>query len=147
MLKPYKVTMVKNLTCLFIIQKKELFMNLVVSLLHNKMECRKKHRHLQNVAWAFLFRVNLPKKFWGKAILTSLYFINRIPTPILLGKSPYEKLFGKKPSYTNLRTLVVCVFLLHMQKNHLSGKVFTSHDVIFMRTNFLFLITLAHHNF
>ncbi|CAA7060014.1 unnamed protein product [Microthlaspi erraticum] len=63
----------------------------------------RKHRHILNVARALLFQGNLPIKFWGEAILTAAYLINRTPCAIHLGRSPYEILHGQKPSYDQLR--------------------------------------------
>ncbi|KAM1707920.1 hypothetical protein ACFX15_000941 [Malus domestica] len=47
----------------------------------------RKHMYLLNIAQAqaLLFQANLPKRFWGDAILTSTYLINRTPTPLLQG--------------------------------------------------------------
>ena len=47
----------------------------------------RKHRHLLNVARGLLFQANLPKRFWGEAIFTSAYLINRTPTPLLQGQT------------------------------------------------------------
>ncbi|KAM1740735.1 hypothetical protein ACFX12_010944 [Malus domestica] len=50
----------------------------------------RKHRHLLNVARALLFQACLPKRFWGDAILTSAYLINRTPTPLLEDHFPFQ---------------------------------------------------------
>ncbi|XP_010485132.1 PREDICTED: uncharacterized protein LOC104763464 [Camelina sativa] len=63
----------------------------------------RKHRHILNVAWSLLFQASLPIIFWGEAILTAAYLINRTPTKVLHGKTPYELLFNKKPSCDELK--------------------------------------------
>src|SRR5688572_8401583 len=63
----------------------------------------RKHRHILNVARALRFQANLPISFWGECILTAVYLINRTPTPLLKGKTPYDMLYGQTPSYDVLR--------------------------------------------
>lgn len=63
----------------------------------------RKHKHLLETSRALLFQSNLPKYFWGDCVLTATYLINRFPSKVLNGCSPYEKLFDTKPSYTNLK--------------------------------------------
>lgn len=40
--------------------------------------------------------------FLLEAIQAACYLINRLPTPVLSHKSPFETLFKRKPEYTNL---------------------------------------------
>ncbi|XP_016548888.2 uncharacterized protein LOC107848624 isoform X1 [Capsicum annuum] len=65
----------------------------------------RKHRHLLEVARALRFQAHILLSFWGHCILAASYIINRLPTTILGGKSPYEVFLGKKPHLTHLRTL------------------------------------------
>ncbi|KAL0400903.1 UNVERIFIED_CONTAM: Retrovirus-related Pol polyprotein from transposon TNT 1-94 [Sesamum latifolium] len=63
----------------------------------------RKHRHLLNVARALLIHASLPTTFWGDAILTATFLINRTPTQILNWSTPYERLYGHPPTYSHLR--------------------------------------------
>lgn len=63
----------------------------------------RKHRHLLQLARSLMIQANLPKWFWSYSLLTATYIINRLPSPILNWKTPYETLHGKQPNYSNLR--------------------------------------------
>lgn len=63
----------------------------------------RKHRHILELARALRFQVGLPINFWGDCVLTAVYLINRLPTPLLKFKSPHEVLLKYQPDYQNLR--------------------------------------------
>ncbi|KAK1631266.1 hypothetical protein QYE76_005581 [Lolium multiflorum] len=46
----------------------------------------------------------LPGKFWGEAVNTAVYLLNRAPTRSMVGGTPYEAWYGRKPSVDHLRT-------------------------------------------
>ncbi|KAK9087507.1 hypothetical protein Syun_029901 [Stephania yunnanensis] len=64
----------------------------------------RKHRHLLQVTRALIFQSNLSTKFWGDAVLTPTYIINRLLSQLLKWKSPYCLLFGRIPNYSSLKT-------------------------------------------
>jgi hypothetical protein len=46
----------------------------------------------------------VPSRFWGEAVTTAVYLLNRSPTKSVQGRTPYEAWFGKKPSVQHLKT-------------------------------------------
>ncbi|CAN1263655.1 Retrovirus-related Pol polyprotein from transposon TNT 1-94 [Linum perenne] len=70
----------------------------------------RKHRHILNVARALLFQSSLPIKFWGYAVNHSVHLINRLPTPVLNGRTPFEVLTSKTVSYDHLRVFGCLVY-------------------------------------
>lgn len=77
----------------------------------------RKHRHILNVARALRFQAHLPVEFWGECVLSAAYLINRTPSEVLKGKSPYEVIFDKAPSYGEIQVFV-CLAYAHNQKRH-----------------------------
>jgi len=103
-------------------------------------------------------------EFWGECVLTAVHIINRLPSPLLKNKSPFDLLYHRPPSLLHLRvfgclsyaTIVHpkhkfdsrasrCVFVGY-PSNHKGYKLFDlethnfiiSRDVIFHETVFPF---------
>ncbi|GFS46083.1 hypothetical protein Acr_00g0100040 [Actinidia rufa] len=54
----------------------------------------------------------IPSIFWGEVILTAAYLLNRMPTPLFSGRSPYECLHGQVLNYSHLRVFGSSCFVL-----------------------------------
>jgi hypothetical protein len=64
----------------------------------------RRHRHIVETGRALLYHANLPPQFWSYAFTTATYLINRMPTPILNMKTPYQALFNQPPNYNHLHS-------------------------------------------
>ena len=61
----------------------------------------------------------LPKYFWAEAINTTCYVTNRALIRLLLKKTPYELLNGKKLNVGHLKAFGCKYFILNNDKDHL----------------------------
>lgn len=91
----------------------------------------RKYKHLLQVARRILFQAKLPKQFWGESILTATYLINRMPTPILDWKTPFEVLHNHSPDYTKLKVFG-CLCLVTDTTPHKDKFSPRSHKCIFI---------------
>lgn len=64
----------------------------------------RRHRHIIETAKTLLHTASLPPHFWSYACLQAVHLINRMLTPVLHYKSPFEILFAAAPNFSNLRT-------------------------------------------
>ncbi|GJZ96720.1 retrovirus-related pol polyprotein from transposon TNT 1-94 [Tanacetum coccineum] len=90
---------------------------LITSRLHallNQMAWLKgKNRTLQEMSRTMLNEQSLPQKFWCNAVDTSTYILNRILIRVILGKTPYELLRGRKPTLDYFRVFGSNWFILN----------------------------------
>ena len=70
----------------------------------------RKNRHMLEVARTLMFARNVPKFFWGNAVLTAAYLINRTPTKSLNSKTPIDILKQHLPHINCLDSLPPKVF-------------------------------------
>ena len=63
----------------------------------------------------------LPKSFWGEAVVTATYLINRCPSSAIDYKTPIEAWSGRAAAYGNLR-IFGCVAYAHIKQGKLERK-------------------------
>jgi hypothetical protein len=52
----------------------------------------------------------MPTAFWGEAMMTAVYILNRSPTMALNGRTPYKAWHGRKPAVSHLRVFGCLAF-------------------------------------
>ena len=86
-----------------------LFMNLHVLILDTPQQngvAERKNHHLLEVTRALLFQMSVPSSYWGEAVLTTAYLINRIPSRILGNVSPMQLMMSHFPSAPIMQSLM-----------------------------------------
>jgi hypothetical protein len=54
---------------------------------------------------------SLPGWFWGEAVITAVYLLNRVPCKANDGKTPFEVWYGKTPAVHHLKTFGCVVYV------------------------------------
>ncbi|PRQ57648.1 putative RNA-directed DNA polymerase [Rosa chinensis] len=70
----------------------------------------RKHHHIATMARTLLLTSGAPHHLWVEAMLTSVYLINLLPTPVLNWDTPHTRLYGSPPSYSSLQPKPECCF-------------------------------------
>ena len=73
----------------------------------------RKNRHLLDVVRTLFLESSVPPLFWCEALSIAVHLINRLPSPIINHVSPFSKLFGHSPLYSDLHTFG-CVCFVHL---------------------------------
>ncbi|XP_060971854.1 retrovirus-related Pol polyprotein from transposon RE1 isoform X2 [Cannabis sativa] len=91
----------------------------------------RKHRHIVESGLTLLAQAAMPLHFWWEAFLTATYLLNRMPTPVLKGKSPFQCLFNSTPDYTFLRVFG-CACYPHLRPYNSQKLQFRSTKCLFI---------------
>ncbi|KAK2418425.1 putative mitochondrial protein [Trifolium repens] len=73
----------------------------------------RKHRHIVDTARTLLLNANVPLKFWGDAVLTANYLINRMPSSVLNDQVPHSLLYPTDPLYVVSPRVFGCTCFVH----------------------------------
>ncbi|KAJ7954112.1 Retrovirus-related Pol polyprotein from transposon TNT 1-94 [Quillaja saponaria] len=79
----------------------------------------RKNKHLLEVARSLMFTMNVPKTYWGDAVLSAAYLINRMPLRALEFKTPLDLLLRNCP-FTVPPKVFGCVCFVHKHKKDIS---------------------------
>lgn len=55
------------------------------------------------MARSLLFQSNIPISYWHDCVSTSTYLINRLPSPVLKGQTPFAVLHNKSAKYNHIK--------------------------------------------
>jgi len=77
----------------------------------------RKHQHILSIVRALKFQYNVPISYWGEFVLTAIHIINKLPSKILNQKTPFEKLYGKPPSFVHLKVFGCLCFAFTLSHN------------------------------
>jgi hypothetical protein len=70
----------------------------------------RRNQTVVGMARALLKQRGMPAVFWGEAVVTAVYILNRSPTKALDGMTPYEAWHGRKPAVSHLRVFGCLAF-------------------------------------
>lgn len=65
----------------------------------------RKHRFIFNIARALMIQSGIPKFLWNYAMQHAVFLINRVPSNVLGGKTPYQVLHGATADINQLKVL------------------------------------------
>ncbi|TID30591.1 hypothetical protein CANINC_000822, partial [Pichia inconspicua] len=87
---------------------------------HNSSQngvAERKHRTVQEKARTLLHESGLSDKFWSEAVKTAEFLVNRYPTRVLQGISPFSLWYGHSPDYSVMHSFGChCMVLIPPEK-------------------------------
>ncbi|XP_049360667.1 uncharacterized protein LOC125825370 [Solanum verrucosum] len=90
----------------------------------------RKHKQILDTARALRFQADIPIRYWGLCVKATVYLINRLPSIVLQGHTPYEVLYKMKNHIDHLRVFGCLCYATNLVKH--------DKDVQFRETTFPF---------
>ncbi|XP_073152165.1 uncharacterized protein [Henckelia pumila] len=84
---------------------------------------KRMNRTLLERVRCMLINASLPKSFWGEALSTACYLVNRCPSSAIGFKTPMKKWSGTPAHYSNLR-IFGCLAYAHLKQDKLEVRTF-----------------------
>lgn len=81
----------------------------------------RRFRTIATMVRSLLRGSNMPPYMWGEADRHSIYILNRLPTKVLKGRTPYEAWSGNKPDMSHIK-IFGCVVYMKILATH-TGKL------------------------
>ena len=73
----------------------------------------RKNRHILDITRTLMIHSHVPHRFWADAVLTATYLINRMPSPVLHGQTPFSVLFPNGNMFPLPPKIFGCVAYVH----------------------------------
>ena len=67
----------------------------------------RRNQTMVGMARSMMKAKKMPAEFWGEAVTTAVFILNRAPTKALKGKTQFKAWHGRKPNVSFLRTFVL----------------------------------------
>lgn len=64
----------------------------------------RRNQTVVEMARCMMKAMQVPSNFWGEAVCTAVYVLNRAPTKALMDLTPFEAWHGRKPNVAHLKT-------------------------------------------
>ena len=74
---------------------------------------KRKNRHIAKIAPALMSEKNMPKHFWAEAMHTTIYDMNKTPTPSIHDMTLEERYTGVKSDVSDLKVFG-CIAYVHI---------------------------------
>ncbi|KAI5677681.1 hypothetical protein M9H77_08631 [Catharanthus roseus] len=100
----------------------QLMVGMVIStVMHNPQQngvAERMNRTIMDKVRCLMVSSGIPKPFWGEAVSTAVYLINRSPSTAINFKTPLELWSGEPPNLSNLRVFG-CAAFAHQKEGNL----------------------------